>query len=245
MRVKQISNLFQLVELFASVRRPLSAMEIVDQLGLPRSTVFNIIETMTEHEYLYQPTPRGGYFPTNKWMELARELSDSRPLPASIHDLLVALARQTGETLFLAAAEGTSVVFLDVVESSADIRFIANIGQRLPIHVTAAGRAILSQFSPAERAAILKRINYQKYEKDTYMTAESVEAEILRESSRGWFCNLAVYAPGVAGIAIPFPVAGRRLALALGGPITRIESKAEEIGSTLTEAVEAFLQSDQ
>ena len=128
----------------------------------------------------------------------------SQLLPESVHKLLVELAKQTGETLFLAAPEGTSVVFLDVVESSADIRFIANVGQRLPIHVTAAGRAILSQYLPAERAATLKRIKYQSYEKDTFMTPESVESDIQKSADAGWYVNLGIYAPGVAGIAVPF-----------------------------------------
>jgi len=244
MHVKQVSNLFHLMELFARLKKPLSVMDIVGELGLPRSTVFNIVTTMIDHEYLYQPSPRGGYLPTNKWMELAKELLDTQPLPASVHELLVRLARQTGETLFLAAAEGTSVVFLDVVESTADIRFIANIGQRLPIHVTAAGRAILAQYSPQERAATLKRISYQQYQKDTFMTAESVELEIQKEGGQGWFCNSAVYAPGVAGIAVPFPMAGRRLSIALGGPISRIEGAAARIGKTLSAAVQDFYRSD-
>ena len=93
---------------------------------------------------LYRTTSKDSSFPfalafegflQGRWLELARELSASQPLPESVRELLEELCRETGETLFLAAPEGTSVVFLDVVESSADIRFIANVGQRLPIQM--------------------------------------------------------------------------------------------------------------
>ncbi len=137
MLVKQISNLFALMDFFVRAKRPLSVRDIVDEFDWPRSSVFNTVSTMVEHGYLYQPVPRGGYYPTTKWMELARDISQSQPLPASVHELLVGLAHETGESLFLAAPEGSSVVFLDLVESTADIRFIAKVGQRLPIHLTA------------------------------------------------------------------------------------------------------------
>lgn len=245
MLVKQISNLFDLMEFFVRAQKPLSVREIVDEFAWPRSSVFNIISTMVERGYLYQPVPRGGYYPTARWMELARDLSESQPLPESVHKLLVELAKQTGETLFLAAPEGTSVVFIDVVESSADIRFIANVGQRLPIHVTAAGRAILSQYSPAERAATLQRIKYQPYEKETFMTSESVEKNIQKSSKDGWYVNLGIYAPGVAGIAVPFPFRGRRDAIALGGPASRIEKRVGDIGEFLHESIDRFLKENE
>ncbi len=245
MLVKQISNLFGLMELFVRAKKPLSVRDIVAEMAWPRSSAFNIVETMVEHGYLYQPVPRGGYYPTTKWMELARDLSESQPLPESVHTLLLNLGAETGESLFLAAPEGTSVVFLDAVESTADIRFIATIGQRLPIHVTAAGKAILSQYSASERAATLKRIKYQPYEQDAFMSAESVENDIQKSLSDGWYVNLAMYQPGVAGIAVPFPFRGRRDAIALGGPVSRIEKNAEMIGKLLREAVDRFLQENQ
>lgn len=242
MIVKQISNLFKLMGFFAREKRALSVRDIVDEFGWPRSSVFNTVATLLEEGYLYQPVARGGYLPTTRWMELARELSESQPLPASVHELLESLARETGETLFLAAPEGTSIVFLDVVESAADIRFIANVGQRLPIHVTAAGRAILSQYEPAERAATLGRIHYQAYEKSEFMSSEAVEQDLADCSPAGWFTNMGVYAPGVAGIAVPFPFRGRRDAIALGGPVSRIAERSDVIGARLKTVVDAFLR---
>jgi len=245
MLVKQISNLFDLMHLFVRLKKPLSVRDIVEEFSWPRSSVFNIISTMVEHGYLYQPVPRGGYYPTSKWTDLARDLSESQPLPESVHKLLVELMKQTGETVILAAPEGTSVVFLDVVESPADIRYIVNVGQRLPIHVTAAGRAILSQYSPQERAATLKRIKYQRYEKAAFMTPESVEREIQKSTKDGWHVNLALYQSGVAGIAVPFPFHNRRNAIVLGAPVSRIEPRIAAIGKLLRQSVSRFLKENE
>lgn len=244
MRIKQIENLFELMEYFVRARRPVSVKDIVDEFSWPRSSAFNVVTTLVELGYLYQPVRRGGYYPTSRWLTLARDLMESSPLPMSVHQLLVDLMSSTGETVFLAAPDGAKVIFLDVAESSADIRLIANIGQRLPIHVTAAGHAILSQYSPSERATVLKRIKYESYEKPMYMTPESVEHAIQQHANDGWFVNPGVYAPGVAGIAVPFPFQNRRNAIALGAPVSRVEGKMEKLGILLKEAVEKFLQTN-
>ena len=244
MQVKQLTNLFDLLDLFIQEKRPLSVREMVDELEWPRSSAFNMVSTLVESGYLYQPVSRGGYYPTTKWLEVARELTESQPLPESVHTLLADLAHQTGETLFLAAPEGTNVVFLDVVESTADIRFIANVGRRLPIHITSAGRAILSQYSPAERTRLLKRVDYRENEKDSFRTMESVEQDIRDNSANGWFINLGIYASGVGGVAVPFPFRGRRNAISLGGPVSRIEPKVEAMGRLLRDAVADFLNAE-
>jgi DNA-binding IclR family transcriptional regulator len=242
MHVKQISNLFDLMALFVKAKKPLTVRDIVEEFSWPRSSVFNMVSTMVKEDYLYQPAARGGYYPTSKWMDLARALSDAKQLPESAHGLLEELMHRTGESMFLAGPEGTSVVFLDLVETSADIRYIASVGQRLPIHVTAAGRAILAQYSPAERAAILKRIKYQDYVDGAFMTPAAVEQDIQSSLKHGWYYNRAHYQAGVAGIAVPFPFCNRRNAIVLGGPVSRIEARAAELGVLLRDSVRRFLQ---
>lgn len=244
MLVKQICNLFELMDVFVRVRRPLSAREIVDQLSLPRSSVFNIVSTLVELGYLYQPVARGGYYPTSRWMDLARDLSDSQPLPPSVHGLLVQLMEKTGETIVLASAEGTSIVLTDVVESPAEIRYSVNVGARLPIHVTAAGRAILAQYGAEERAAVLQRIKYERHATGAFMSADAVEQDIRNYTPKGWFVNLANYADGLAGVAVPFPFRNRRNAIVLGAPVSRVKERVSSLGNILRREVGRFLKAE-
>jgi DNA-binding IclR family transcriptional regulator len=240
--VKQISNLFSLMDLFVRAGRPLSVREIVDEFSWPRSSVFNIVATLMELGYLYQPVPRGGYYPTSKWMDLARELGEAQPLPESVHRLLEQLMEQTGETVLLAAPEAVNAVVLDVAESRADIRYTAQIGQRIPIHVTAAGHAILAQYSAQERAALLGRIQFQRYARPAFMNAEAVEREVENAAKKGWHVNLGNYANDLAGVAVPFPFRDRRYSIVLGAPVSRVEHRAGALGKQLRQAVSRFLQ---
>jgi IclR family transcriptional regulator, acetate operon repressor len=242
MHVKQIVNLFSLMELFARTKKPLTARDIVEEFSWPRSSAFNIISTLMDHGYLHQPSSRGAYSPTTKWMDLAREFSDPDARPASVSDLLVELMHRTGETMILAGAEGVSTVFLDVAETREHVRYSADVGQRLPIHVTAAGRAIMAQYAEEERAAVLGRIKYERYEKGAPMSPGAVAREISKGAKRGWHVNLASYAYGVAGIAVPFPFRNHRNAIVLGAPVSRVEDRVDELGALLRSAVDKFLK---
>lgn len=241
MQVKQLVNLFRLMDLFVQVQKPLSAKDIVEALDWPRSSVFNMVSTLVDEGYLYQPVPRGGYYPSSRWKELAKNLENSQPLPVIIHDKLVEIMNQTGETLFLATAEGRDVVFLDVVEPAAEIRFTANIGHRLPVHFTAAGRAILSLYSPAERRAVLQQIDYKNFEDNKFLSPEAVEKDIEENAEQGCYINMGLYRPGVAGIAVPFPFRDRRMAIALGGPVSRVEKHTAMYAQLLRDAATSIL----
>ncbi len=243
MQVKQITNLFALMNRFVIERRPLTVKEIVELEGWPRSSAFNIVSTLVDCGYLYQPKARAGYYPSSKWMELARELSSVQPFPASVHQLLEQLKSLTGETVFLGAAEGTSVVFLDVAESSADIRYIANVGQRLPIHITAAGCAILSQYESAERQSVLNRVRFDASGLDSGLSsAHAIELTIQKALKKGWFVNRGNYVAGVAGIAVPFPFGGRQCAIALGAPLSRVEKRTDELGQIIGQKVQEYFE---
>lgn len=241
MIVKQIANLLDLLDFFARAKRPLSVAKIIKEFGWARSSAFNIISTLVERGYLYQTKARGGYFPTSKWMEFARQMTEAQPLPESVRDLLVQIMKETGETAVLAAPAGTNVVFLDVVDPPAAVRFICSIGERQPIHVTSSGQAILSQYSATERARTLKRIKYQRYKPDSPMSPETVERNIQKGLKRGWFLNVEGYAPGVSGIGVPFVFGERRDAIVVGAPTERVKNHTEEIATKLRGLISRFL----
>ncbi|BFM05633.1 IclR family transcriptional regulator [Halioxenophilus aromaticivorans] len=230
------------MDLFARVKEPLSVKQIVAQLGWPRSSVFNLVSTLVDLGYLYQPVPRGGYYPTTAWLDLAREVCESQPLPPSVHRLVQSLAEETGETVLLAAPEGTQVVFVDVVQSANVIRYSASAGDRVPLQATSAGRAILSLYSPAERSSTLKRVDFKPFADSEFDSAEKVELAVLAGQQKGWFTNNGSFVPGLAGVAVPFAFGARRNAIVLGAPLARVEPQLDDLGALLAARVQAFLQ---
>ena len=205
-----------------------------------------MIRTLTESGYLYEPQKRGGVYPTTRWLSISREISEAVPLSAAVMAvmaLMTALAEATGETVYVAGPSGLSVVTLHTVESSATIRHVTYVGKRIPIHTTAAGRAVLAQYPTSERSTILASVRFERYQPSSLMSVDAVEREIAASAERGYFQSLTEYTPDVVGIAVPLPLDGWRMALSIAGPTFRTWQRLAELGSMAREAADRFLQS--
>ncbi|CAM3731138.1 IclR family transcriptional regulator [Bordetella tumulicola] len=225
MQVKQAANVLTLLEYFAKRRRPATLAELADELGWPRSSAFNLIGTLASKGYLYEPRARGGYYPSPQWAATIAPIADADPLPEALLQLAKEVAQETGETTAIGACAGTHVMFVHVAESSQPIRYFAQVGSRVPIHASSAGRAILVQYSQQERQSIYRKIEFQRYTDTTPMSIDEVESEIRHSVERGYFQSHAEYLPDLVGVSLALPVQSRKLSIVVAGPISRCESR--------------------
>lgn len=241
MIVRQAAHVLELLEFFARRGRPATLSEVAQELGWPRSSTFNVLGTLATLGYLYEPRAREGYYPSPRLLALARAIADHDPLPEALVALLQDLVEDLGETAAIAGAVGLDAVFLDIRESLEPIRYFTRVGHRIPLHLTASGRAILAQYAPAERAAVLRRARFAPHAPTTPMSVAAVEAEIRRSLERGWFQNLSEYSRDLCGVAIPLAIPGRRLSLVVGGPLSRMQARVPAIAARLRQGLDAAL----
>jgi DNA-binding IclR family transcriptional regulator len=238
MIVRQAANVLEIMEFFASTRKPATLAEIADHFGWPRSSTFNLLATLSEKGYLYEPRRRGGYYPTPRWLSMARMVSEVEPLPPWTHTLVSDLSTETGETASVVAPSGVMAVFIDVVESQAPIRYFATIGHRIPIHASASGRALLLQYSKEERDQLYRKIEFRQYGPSTPISIEAVETELRNSIARGYCMSFGDYSRDLAGAAIPLPVGDRRLSVVVAGPEFRIGPRVPEVAALISRTVE-------
>ena len=241
MIVRQAANVLVLLEYFARVKKPSTLAEISAAMGWPRSSTFNLLTTLAQRGFLYEPRPRAGYYPSPRWKSLLQQIADNALLPEALCRAADVVAEQTGETVAIAAPSGTTAVFLYVVESSMAIRFSAEVGYQLPIHATSSGRALLAQYSPSERAAVLRKSKFQKYARGSLLNARQVEVEIERAATRGWHENIEGHGADLTGVALPVGLADRRLSIVVGGPTSRMRPRMPQIAAALRRALNRHL----
>lgn len=238
MIVRQAAYVLEIFEYFARTRKPATLAEVADHFGWPRSSTFNLLTTLAEKGYLYEPRPRTGYYPTPRWLALAKAISEVEPLPAWTHALIAELSAETGETAAIVAPAGIMAVFIDVVESSAAIRYFAQIGHRVPIHATASGRALLLQYSPEERNSLYRKIEFKQYGPTTPISIDAVEAELRQSVERGYGRSFADFSRDLAGVARPLPIGDRRLSVVVAGPEFRMRAKMDDVAGIMRKSIQ-------
>jgi IclR family transcriptional regulator, acetate operon repressor len=235
--VKQAANVLELLEYFAQHRRPASLAEISKHFGWPRSSTFNLLGTLASRGFLYEPKARGGYYPTPLWSTLAQQIDGADPIPQQLHKLLELLVNETGETAVLAAASGAYAVFVDAIESPHAVRYTAKPGKMIPLHVTATGRALLSQMDAADRASVLRRATFERYTPTTLMSVAAVEKEIKKSLERGWFEGNAEFTTDLGGVAVPLKMPHRQFAVLVAGPTFRLKGRSEQLAKTILKEI--------
>jgi DNA-binding IclR family transcriptional regulator len=238
MRVRQVDNALDLFELFAKDKRPLTLTAIATRLDMPKSSVFNLIDTLLKRGLIYETKQRGGYYPTQRLYEMASEIMDGDVFLQHIHGELERLAQDTGETVLLATRQGAEVVYVDVVESASPIRYFAKHGERRPLCTTSTGKAILSSYPVEERRKIVQSIDPFAHRNNTHIDSEALLHNLALAVERGWTEDRAEFMPDVMGIGVPLVHGTRRFGLAIAGPLYRMEYQCDVLATKLRAASE-------
>ncbi|WP_166980221.1 IclR family transcriptional regulator [Paramicrobacterium fandaimingii] len=129
----------------ARQRGPVAAARIASSVGLPRSSVYQLLAEMQRQGYVvHLPEER-------RWglgvaaFELSSGYARHEPLSRLGRPLLAALVDDIGENAHLAVLHGRDVLY--IVEERAPRRphLVSDVGVRLPAHLAATGRAMLAQ----------------------------------------------------------------------------------------------------
>jgi IclR family acetate operon transcriptional repressor len=237
MSVKQINNLLALLEFFAEKKEPVTLAGVVDHFGWPRSSAYNILTTLIETGYLYEPKARGGYYPTPRWMQIVSSFSDNDPVPEVLQTIIRSLSETTGETVWICVASGQFAVVLDAVESRQAIRYTISAGKRLPIHVTASGQALLSCLPAKACDVILRRARYGCWGPNAAPDMAGVRAQMSTGAARGWYQSASYFSPDLGGVAVPVSIDDRHFSVTVAGPLFRVADKAEDHAAQILAAL--------
>lgn len=242
MIVRQAQNVLRLMEFFAARKAPATLAEVSAAFDWPRSSTHNLLKTLHDAGFLYEPKVRAGFYPTLRWLQLAQEIAKAEPLPEALIQLVHDLAEETGETAWVSAPNGLFAVMLYVVESQAPVRYTARPGDRVPIHATASGQALLSRMPPRDIEVILRKVDYIRHGVGTPVTQAEVLRNLAEGKARGWFASASNYSADLGGVAMPVEMAGRVFAITVAGPLSRVASRMEDIANTMAAALAAVPQ---
>ena len=244
MLVKQAANVLDLLEYFAREQKAANLAELSAHFGWPRSSTFNLIHTLVERGFLYEPKPRGGFYPTARWLALAQEVAGAEPLPQAALALIRDLADSSGETTWISAASGQYAVVLAVIQSPQAVRYTADPGKRVPIHGTATGQAIMSQMTEPQKAAILRKAVFEEFGPGSPMSVAEVEQSIAESLQRGSFRCASACSRDLGGVSVPLNLGGRIFSATVAGPLFRIEKLMDETAVEIHRAVARHLGED-
>ena len=208
-------------------RTGLSLGQIAQRVGLARSTVQRIVDSLSAEQLLIAATPSAGVRLGPALVRLAT--SASLDIEQITRPIMAGLARDTGETIDLSVL-GQCAVFVDSREPTACGPYRRWRG--LPLHCTANGEALLSLSRTSGLTGCCARAAQTASRR-----GPGVWSEIESCRRTGLAFDLEEHTEGICAVGAAFsdPV-GRPMALSIPVPVTRFKRHRQELGAALLRA---------
>jgi len=143
--VPAVVRALDVLELFLDGRTNLSAPEVANGLGLPRTTVHELLATLVEREYVERLPDNAHRFRLGlRVFELGNTYAEALDVVRDGQSVVDEVAARCGETCQLAVLDGRDVVYVAKADGSHDLRVQAPVGRRSTALRTAAGRVLLA-----------------------------------------------------------------------------------------------------
>jgi IclR family acetate operon transcriptional repressor len=227
--VSSVSRALDLLEVLAE-HSELGLVKLGREAGLQASTTHRLLATLADRGYVSRNPETGAYMLGYRILRVASSLERRDiQLRAIVHPFMQRVHKVCGETTNLIVLDGSEIVYIDQIVGSGAMRMFTELGEHVPAHATAGGKAMLA-FTPLEEVEEL--LGGEKMAKFTAKTITSF-AGLLEEldgfRKAGFAVDREEYEEEVTCVAAPiFGHDGRVLAaLSVSGPSGRMVSIAD------------------
>ncbi len=202
--VKSADRTLDVLEELARSTGPLALGELSRRLGIPKSSLHGLLRTLERRGWV--EVDEGGlrFRLGVRAMQVAGSYLDHDRVLAAARQVLDSIADETGETVQLARLDGGDVVYLAQRQARHPVRLISSIGQRLPAHATALGKALLSRMDEGELAGRLS-FPLPSLTEWTITELDQLIADLRVARMRGYAIDEQEAAQGLYCFAAPVP----------------------------------------
>ena len=239
--VKKINSILELLR--QHHRTGLTNKEISERLSIPPSTCYRILADLKKYDYVSQRKPDLHYMLGFAHMRYAESMREGMDVTSISLSFLEDLHRVTDETTFLALLNNNYCVVMEVC-GNINTRIAVGRGELLPLHASAAGKAVLAFLPQKDRTRILEE-ELRPYT-DATITEPARLAEHLSEIRRsGVSYNVQEFHKAINALATPLFGDGKRIigSIALVGfSVDLDEHQMQEYAALFIEASAAVTE---
>ncbi len=238
--IQSVAHALDVLEQYFGDADEIGVTELSKRLKLHKNNVFRLLATLEARGYIEQNRATENYRLGIKCLHLGRRYIHHMGLVRQARPILGDLAHKTRESAFVAIARREGVVPLETAEPETQtVRITSPIGQTLPLHCTAAGKAHLA-FDPEEQLQQTLPERLHQYTQRTIVDRAQLIEQLRTVARDGYSMDCGEYIEEISSAAVPIRDYTRSVvgSLAVAGPAYRmaLERIISEIAPHLLEA---------
>lgn len=241
--VQSVDRALDILEVMAGAGGETSLSEAAAAAALPLPTMHRIMRTLVARGYVRQ-LPSRRYALGPRLIPLGE--SASAMLAAWARPWLAELVESLGETANLSMLDGDHATYVAQVPSRHAMRMFTEVGRRVHLHSTGAGKALLAQLEDDSVAKLTQRVGLPAATEHSITSPDALARELALVRRQGFAIDDGEQDIGVRCVAVPIVGGSSLFAISVSGPSARmnpelveravplLKSAAEDLGEGLT-----------
>ncbi|MBU9635662.1 IclR family transcriptional regulator [Burkholderia multivorans] len=223
-----------------SPREPvLGAPELSKRLGIPRTTVFRLLQTLESLGFLERADKDRNYKLGIAVLRLGFEYLSSLELTDLGLPVIESLRDATGFTTHIVIRDGRDVVFVAKAQSEAPVfsSIRVNVGTRLPAHATTHGHVLMGDLSLDALRALYPEGTLPRMTNATPDTVDALYTMIREDALRGYGISNSSFERGISVVTAPVRNDTQKIVACITVTVPRPEIDATLIADGLIDKV--------
>ncbi len=228
--MKSVRKALEILDSFTLDIKYQGVTEIATKLGFQKSSVHGLLNTLKDKGYIiYDPKTRK-YCLGFKILELSKRISYRLDLRNIALPIMQELAKNCEEDIALNILVEGRRLCVEIVESRYFVRQFVPISRALPLHCSAAGKAMLAFLSNHQIESIIKRYGLPQFTEKTITNEKVLMAELKRIEAQRYAESYEEYGKDAAAIAFPlFDIEGSTIgSLSIQSTVNRITPQTKD-----------------
>jgi DNA-binding IclR family transcriptional regulator len=237
--IESVDNALKVLLLLGE-RNELRLTDVAEYLHVATSTAHRLLAMLQYRGFMRQDPRTRAYLPGTALTGVAFSILQRFDVRDTLHPFVESLNNELGETVHLAILDGTTVRFIDAIESPKATRVASRLGNQMPANCTSTGKALLAGLPPEELKRLYPEEELPRLTPHSISTRSALERELVKVRELGYATSNQESEDGVCSVAVSFPPTHTpfRLAFNTSVPVYRMTDELRErIATALKAAV--------
>lgn len=226
--VPALDRALSILELLGRSRAGLTLPELVEQSGLPRSSVHYLLVTLERRGYVERNDRTSRYLFGLNLVQLANGACGGLSMRQNAAPCLSDLMRRTQMTVHMAILKGHEAIIVAKHSPLEGARMSTWVGKRMDVHCTGLGKALIAHVNDAELERIIREHGLPRHNENTIFTPRKLREELSRVARQGYAVDDEEDELGLRCIGAPVLNSGGRVmaAVSIAGTSSQINESS-------------------
>jgi DNA-binding IclR family transcriptional regulator len=200
--VPAVKRTFDILE-FLAYKGEATFVEIYTELGLPKSSAYQLLSTIEPRGYVRRTQDGAKYCLGLRLYELGNLAMKKFDIRDEAIPVLKVMSEKTKLACHMAVLDENEGVYLTHIEGANPVRLNAWEGKRIPLHASAMGKALMAWEDSEKLEKIIRNTRFVKATNKTIISPVQLRKQLSTVREKGWALNDEEWHPSIRAIAAP------------------------------------------